>query len=278
MTDIAPLKSWIGRKETVRDRVTPAPLSGLAALLDHDAPPWIVDEVPPLAHWLYFAPRTRQSELGEDGHPKRGGFLPPVDLPRRMFAGARIEFHAPIVTGAQLERVSTIADVKAKEGASGTMVFVNVRHEILANGVRALSEEQDIVYREVTNPAPAPAAPDTRASEFTRAIRPGPVLLFRYSALTFNAHRIHYDRDYCREVEFYPGLVVQGPLIATLLMDHFLRTHPGTRIARFSFRARRPLFDTAPFDLCMAERPGGADLWARNEKGEAAVTSVLETA
>lgn len=276
--DMAHLQSWIGRRETVRDRAAAAPLAGLAALLDRETPPWIADEVPPLAHWLYFPTRARQSELGADGHPKRGGFLPPVDLPRRMFAGARIEFHAPIMTGAQIERVSTIGDVTAKTGAGGAMVFVGVRHEILANGERALSEEQDIVYREAAKPVPAPAAPDTRASQLTRTIRPDPVLLFRYSALTFNAHRIHYDRDYCRDVEFYPGLVVQGPLIATLLMDHFLRAHPGTRIARFSFRARRPLFDTTPFDLCMAEKPGGAELWARNEKGEAAVTSVLETA
>lgn len=276
--DIARLKSWIGRKETVQDRAANTPLAGLAALLDRETPPWIADEVPPLAHWLYFSTRARQSELGEDGHPKRGGFLPPVDLPRRMFAGARIEFHAPIMTGAQIERVSTIGDVTAKTGAGGTMVFVTVRHEIFTDGARALGEEQDIVYREAVKPVPAPAAPGPRASQFTRTIRPDPVLLFRYSALTFNAHRIHYDRDYCREVEFYPGLVVQGPLIATLLMDHFLRAHPGTRIARFSFRARRPLFDTAPFDLCMAEKPGGAELWARNEKGEAAVTSVLETA
>lgn len=276
--DITNLRHWIGRAETVRDHATLAPLAGLAALLDHETPPWIANELPPLAHWLYFPPHARQSELGEDGHPKRGGFLPPVDLPRRMFAGARIDFHAPVPLGAALERVSTIKDVTAKEGASGTMIFVTVRHEIFTNGARALSEEQDIVYREAAKSAPAPAVPDTRASEFTRQIRPDSVLLFRYSALTFNAHRIHYDRDYCREVEFYPGLVVQGPLIATLLMDHFLRAHPGTRIARFSFRARRPLFDTTPFDLCMAERSGSAELWARNEKGEAALTSVLETA
>jgi 3-methylfumaryl-CoA hydratase len=281
MTDIGYLKSWIGRTETARDRATPGPLAGLAALLDHATPPWIANEAPPLSHWLYFHAPTRQSELGPDGHPRRGGFLPPVELPRRMFAGARIVFHAPVPVDAKIARVSTIEAVEAKTGRSGAMIFVAVKHEISAGGTPAVTEEQDIVYRDAPKPGAAAAAaakPDTRRPDVTRTIRPDPVLLFRYSAVTFNGHRIHYDRDYCRDVEGYPGLVVHGPLIATLLVDHFLRVHSAACVTRFSFRARRPLFDIAPFDLCLAERPGGADLWARNHKGEVAVTAALETA
>ena len=280
MTEIGFLKGWIGRQERAADRATPAPLAGLAALLDHATPPWCAGEAPPLAHWLYFLPRARQSELDVDGHPRRGGFLPPVELPRRMYAGARICFHAPIARDAALERVSTIADVAEKTGASGRMVFVTVRHEVFAAGAPALTEEQDIVYREAAkgNETPAAAAPEARASDLTRRITPDPVLLFRYSALTFNGHRIHYDRGYARAVEGYPGLVVHGPLLATLLMDHFLRAHPGAAVRRFSFRARRPLFDTAPFDLCLKEASGGAELWARDSSGAAAMTAEVEAA
>ncbi len=280
MAEIGFLKSWIGRQERAADRAAPPPLAGLSALLDHAEPPWRAGEAPPLAHWLYFLPRARQSEIDVDGHPKRGPFLPPVELPRRMFAGARICFHAPIAIEAALERVSTIADIAEKTGASGRMVFVTVRHEVFAAGAPALTEEQDIVYREAAKGggAPAAAAPDRRACDLTRRITPDPVLLFRYSALTFNGHRIHYDRDYARDVEGYPGLVVHGPLLATLLMDHFLRAHPGAAVRRFCFRARRPLFDTAPFDLCLMEKAGGAELWARDSSGAAAMTAEVEAA
>jgi len=280
MADIEFLKGWIGRQERAADHAAPPPLAGLAALLDHAEPPWRAGEAPPLSHWLYFLPRARQSEIDIDGHPKRGGFLPPVDLPRRMFAGARFAFHAPIMIDAAMARVSTIADVAEKIGASGRMVFVTVRHEVFADGVPALTEEQDIVYRAAAKPdaAPVVATPDARAPDAVRTIRPDPVLLFRYSALTFNGHRIHYDRDYARDVEGYPGLVVHGPLIATLLMDHFLRAHPGAAVTHFSFRARRPLFDTAPFDLCLKKKSGGAELWARDAAGAAAMTAEVDAA
>ncbi|MBU6445609.1 MAG: MaoC family dehydratase N-terminal domain-containing protein [Alphaproteobacteria bacterium] len=275
MAEIGYLKGWIGRTERAEDRATPSPLAGLAALLDHREPPWRVGELPPLAHWLYFLPRAPQSELDADGHPQRGGFLPPVDLPQRMYAGARISFHAPIAVDAKMERVSTIAEVAEKCGASGRMVFVTVRHEILAAGAPALTEEQDVVYREAGSGAAA-AEIEGRSPDSVRRIVPDPVLLFRFSALTFNAHRIHYDRDYATAVEGYPGLVVQGPLIATLLLDHFLRAHPGAAVRRFSFRARRPLFETAPFELCLRHQPGGAGLWARDGAGAAAMTAEVE--
>jgi 3-methylfumaryl-CoA hydratase len=271
------LREWIGRTETLEDVASPVPLEGLAALLDHETPPWTKGELPPLAHWLYFLPHARQSEIDVDGHPRRGGFMPPVDLPRRMFAGSALTIHAPVPVGAKLRRRSTILDVSEKSGASGRLVFVKVRHEIGANEELSLTDDHDIVYREAaTSVAPPPPklqdAP--RTSEHTRRIVPDPTLLFRFSALTFNAHRIHYDRDYCREVEFYPGLVVQGPFIAMLLLDHLLRLHPALPIREFRFRAKNPLYDTAPFEACLASRQGGFDLWARDLDGRECVTAV----
>ncbi|MBV8798815.1 MAG: MaoC family dehydratase N-terminal domain-containing protein [Alphaproteobacteria bacterium] len=275
MIDIAHLKSWIGRTAEATDVAAPGPLTRLAALLDHEALPWILDQLPPLAHWLYFLPDARQSELDSDGHPKRGDFLPPVPSPRRMWAGSRLEFRAPIRIGTAMTKTSTIAAVEAKSGVSGEMVFVTIRHEISAAADVAVVEEQDIVYREPPNASAASAgsrapAAEERIPEWRRTITPDPVQLFRYSALTFNSHRIHYDREYCRDVEGYPGLVVHGPYIATLLADHFLRQHPRTPLAKLRFRAHRPLFDTAPFDLCGCRAEGGADLWARGPSGEIA--------
>jgi len=262
--------TWVGRSETREYMATAAPLIGLAALLDQDvAPP---TTVPPLGHWLYFLPDARQSAIGEDGHARRddGGLLPPVPLPRRMWAGGRVEFLAPIAVGAALTRVTTIAAIRAKRGASGDLLFVTLQHDITADGVPAIREEQDLVYRAPASTA-APAAPPTpvapEPADAVRRVTPDPVLLFRYSALTFNAHRIHYDRDYARHVEGYPGLVVHGPLIATLLLDHARRTLPDLMPARFSFRAEAPLIDGAPFDLCLAREGSGARLWARDATG-----------
>ncbi len=258
------LRQWIGRSEQKRDIAEPGPVRRLAALLDHETPPWAPGVLPPLAHWLYFLPEAPQSSLGPDGHPLRGGFLPPVQLPRRMWAGGRIEFRAPIPYGAEMTRRSTVADITGKTGSTGEMVFVVVRHEISVDDRIAIVEDHDIVYRPLAAaPAPARSAPAPVSTDWRRSVAPGPVELFRYSALTFNSHRIHYDRDYVRDVEGYPGLVVHGPLIATLLVDNFLRWRPMTPIARFAYRAKSPLFDGARFDLCAAASPTGARLWAQ---------------
>lgn len=271
--------AWVGRSETRDDVATAAPLVGLAALLDDDtgAAP---DIVPPLGHWLYFLPTARQSTIGDDGHPRRDGkgLLPPVPLPRRMWAGSRIEFLSPIAVGAALTRVTTIDAIKPKRGASGDLLFVTLRHDIAADGVAAIREEQDIVFREpaATAPVSTPAiATDGEPADAVRSILPDPALLFRYSALTFNAHRIHYDRDYARDVEGYPGLVVHGPLIATLLMDHFLRTAPGAVPRHFRFRAEAPLIEGAPFDLCLARDDEVTRLWARDAGGRATMRAEL---
>jgi 3-methylfumaryl-CoA hydratase len=273
--DIAYLQSWIGRTETVDDVVTPAPLRALTATLDRDDPPLGAgDAVPPCWHWLYFLPAARQSEIGPDGHPKRGGFLPPVPLPRRMWAGSRIEFNAPLRVGQSLSRSSHIDDVRMKEGRSGPLVFVNVRHEISADGAPAIVDRHDIVYRDMlTAGEPAPAAVAAPAdAQWTRQVVPDDVLLFRYSALTFNGHRIHYDRRYVTAVEGYPGLVVHGPLIATLLLDLLRRELPGAEVRSFSFRAVKPLFDVAPFALCGRLKDARTvKLWACTPEGHLAM-------
>ena len=271
------LKNWIGRTEETSDQACVAPLKGLAATLDHAEPPWGSDTVPPLGHWLYFLPQALQRDISEDGHPKRGGFLPPVPLPRRMWAGSRVEFHVPIVAGTPIERLSTISAVEHKSGKSGDLVFVTVEHSISNQGRLALTEVQDIVYKEAPPPGQAaPAAPATsaeaRRADWTRTVTPDPVLLFRFSALTFNGHRIHYDRPYALEVECYPGLVVHGPLTATLLMDLFLRHHPGARVLSCSIRGRQPLFDTHPFTLCGNQTENGAEMWALDKDGQVAMT------
>jgi 3-methylfumaryl-CoA hydratase len=281
--DIGLLQQWQGRTERRSDVVTAAPLAALAATLDRDdAPPVPGAEVPPLWHWLYFTPQPRQSEIGPDGHAKRGGFLPPVPLPRRMWAGGRLEFLQPLRVGDDLVRDSRIVKVDAKSGRSGELVFVTVRHEVsTARGV-ALTEEHDIVYRDM--PAPGAAAPTPQPAPgdqtFSRNVIPDPVLLFRYSALTFNGHRIHYDRPYVTQVEGYPGLIVHGPLIATLLADLVRRELPRAQLRRFAFTAMRPLFDTHAFALCGRIEPDARNvaLWARDHEGFLAMQAKAELA
>ncbi|MEO9137322.1 MAG: MaoC family dehydratase N-terminal domain-containing protein [Casimicrobiaceae bacterium] len=243
-------KSWIGRTESRFDKVTTAPVAALAATLDRDdPPPKDGDPLPAMWHWLYFLPIYRQSDVGPDGHAKRGGFLPPVPLPRRMWAGGRVTFIAPLHVGERIERESRIVDVTPKEGRSGSLVFVVVRHTISGTNGVAIVEEHDIVYRGAAKPGErGPATiPAPLSAAWSREIDPDPVLLFRYSALTFNGHRIHYDRRYVTETEGYPGLVVHGPLIATLVADLLRRALPDASVAAFSFRAVSPLFDISSF-------------------------------
>lgn len=268
------LKSWIGRSEVRHDVVTLAPSTALGATLDHDAEAVTADmALPPLWHWLYFLPMHRQSEIGPDGHPRRGGFVPPVALPRRMWAGGQLTFVSPIRIGDTVTRTSIIDDVKSKDGRSGKLVFVKVRHEIRCNGAAdpALVEFHDIVYREAQQPGDVPPPPQTApdGAVWQREINPDEALLFRYSALTFNGHRIHYDRRYVTEVEGYPGLIVHGPLIATLLLDLLWRERPDAEVAAFSFKAVRPTFDLHRFKVSGAPQPDGKSvrLWASDHEG-----------
>jgi 3-methylfumaryl-CoA hydratase len=270
------LKAWTGRTETAQDVVTAAPLRMLRATLDLPPDP-VPDTLPPLWHWLYFLPSARQGELGPDGHPRRGGFLPPVPLPRRMWAGGQLEFFDPLRVGDTIARTSTIEDVKVKSGRSGELCFVRVRHEVSSLRGPALREFHDIVYR--PEPAPdavAPAYDMAAAAQWREPIVPDDVLLFRYSALTFNGHRIHYDRRYVTQVEGYPGLIVHGPLMATLLAGSAGRQFAGRQAASFTFRALKPVFDLQPFDVCGARQgPDAADLWIHDAAGHKAMTAQI---
>ncbi len=280
MTDV---QFYLGRQERQSDVSDAERMAGLAALLDHDVPPWAEGVLPPLGHWLCFRSCARQSLIGADGHPLRGvrGLLPAVDLPRRMWAGSRVRFLADIPLGTPIERISTVVAVAPKEGRSGKMLFVTIRHEIApSGGAMAIMDEHDIVYREaavagvpIVRPTVGAGAPEP----ISRTVTPDPVMLFRYSAVTFNGHRIHYDRDYCRDVEAYSGLVVHGPLVATLMLDHLLRYRPRARIGACSFRAISPLFDNEDIRLGLTETPDGASLRAVGPAGPA-MTAVADYA
>ncbi len=255
--------AWIGRREEVTDVLEPARTNALRAALGETSPLVNGAPLPFLHHWLYFWDVRPPEGLGTDGHPLRGGFLPPVTLPRRMWAGGRLKFLKPLLVGEQVTRVSTIQKVEAKSGRSGNLVFVTVQHELAGGQGTAILEEQDIVYREAAAPgsiiaptgdAPAPSAP------WHRELFPDAVLLFRYSALTLNGHRIHYDRPYAMGEEAYPALVVHGPLQATLLADLAVR-HLGKPLATFNFRGESPAFDGIPLHACGTPADGGVGLW-----------------
>lgn len=267
-------ETWVGRTEIASDRIGATPVAALHATFDDPAAEVPKGTpLPPLWHWLYCLPLHRQSDIGTDGHARRASFLPPVTLPRRMWAGGRLAFRTPLRVGDDIERTSTIEDVTMKEGRSGQLVFVNVRHEIRANGVAdpAIVEWQDLVYRAAQKPedpvpAPTKAPADAR---WVRVIVPDEVMLFRYSALTFNGHRIHYDRRYAIDVEGYPGLIVHGPLIATLLVDVVRRELAQATIETFRFRAVRPAFALNTLRLNCAVEPDGKTvrLWAEDHEG-----------
>ncbi len=270
--------SWIGRTESGDDTLTAAPIVALAATLDVELPQ---DGLPPLWHWIFFTPKARASEIGPDGHPRWGGFLPPVPLPRRMWAGGRLSWHGPLQVGDVVTRSSRIESVSQRQGRSGALVFVTVQHQFSGPRGLALAEEHDIVYRDAPREGePTPAAQVAPVDEqFSQDITPDPVLLFRYSALTFNGHRIHYDRSYVTGVEGYPGLVVHGPLIATLLMQLARREQPGRAVRRFEFKAVHPVFDIHRFQVCgRADGAARLALWARDHEGRLAMQATLDFA
>lgn len=262
---------WIGRSETTEDFVARGPFDRLAAMLDRERE----SEVPPLGHYLCFLPGVRQAEMGEDGHPRRGGIVPPIDLPMRMAAGSRVRFHAPIPFGSDVRRVSTVAKLEEKTGRTGRLAFLTLKHEVFAGDTLCVTEEADIVFREKSGNAQALSAGEQREAQASRRIAPTAALLFRFSALTYNAHRIHYDRDYARDVEGYPGLLVHGPLLATLLVDHFRRHRPHDKVATFSFRAQRPVYDLAPFTVNLVDTDTGADVWAADGDGYVAMSGKI---
>lgn len=271
MTDIniAHLRQWIGRTEDVTDIVTPRLVNGLRATLDSGG-----NTIPAALHWCIAPIIVPESQLGPDGHAARGGFLPPVPLPRRMWAGGTLEFQDAFRVGDEVTRHSRVADVQAKQGRSGGLCFVTIEHDYTTARGRALTERQDVVYRESESRTKGDGGlePSHPAPRWQRHLNADAVMLFRYSALTFNAHRIHFDRDYCRDVEGYPGLLVHGPLQATLLVEHAIDAR-GTRPRYFTFRAVRPLFDGAEFSINAAEDGDGLSLWVADNNGRATMTA-----
>lgn len=258
-------QDWIGRTESVEQVITDTTLKAMSATLGKESPENMeFDQVPPLWHWLFFLELAPWHRLAGDGHQRRGDFLPPVELPRRMWAGSDLQFNKPLTVGKQARRDSRIQSIEEKQGRTGKLVFVSVNHEIYCADNLAISETQNIVYREAakkTESLTAQAAPDN--ADFKRTITPDPLLLFRYSALTFNAHRIHYDRPYATETEGYPGLVVHGPLLATLLVDLLATQYPRESLQSFEFRALKPVFDLAAFQVCgnAPDSEGKSQLW-----------------
>ena len=273
-------QAWVGRTETRTETLSPQPVQALAAtLLDAAWPADPGTPLPPLWHWVSFLPTVPMHQIGSDGHPKRGGFLPPIPLDRRMWAGGRLVFHAPLHVGEAVERHSEITRVADKSGKAGPMVFVTVRHRLSGPQGLAVDEEQDIVYlplpTEFRYPEPVPVAADAAWCEDFPV---DPVRLFRFSAVTFNGHRIHYDRDYAQQVEKYPGLVVHGPFQAMALMASAERHCPERVPRHFSFRGRRPLFD---FDriTCRGFADDGAhDLATATQEGHTGMSARVQWA
>lgn len=266
--------AWIGRTEASQDVLSHNLIKRIAATFAEPTPA-VGQALPPLWQWCFFQDPVPESQLGEDGHPARGGFLPPADNRNRMWAGGRVQFFEPLLVGAAAERLSTLVHIEEKHGRTGALLFVTVRHDYLQDGRLCLREEQDIVYREPNAPKlTSDQAPHD--GEWSETITPTPTLLFRYSAVTFNGHRIHYDHPYVTNTEGYPGLVVHGPLIATLSLRAFSRAHPDKRIRQFNYRGVRPLTVPTPFQVAGQLRDSGtAQLWASNDAGIAQHGEVL---
>jgi 3-methylfumaryl-CoA hydratase len=272
-------QDWIGRTETVEDLIALAPVEAAAAMLDDSESRFTEGSLlPPLWHWFFFLAKTPHCKIGSDGHAKKGGFMPPIDLPRRMFAGARLKFLQPMVIGRPARRDAVIRSIAEKAGKTGRLAFVTVRNRFSQDGVLCIEEEQDIVYREaggrVPSPVPVELLPPP-AGAWVRTIVPDPVLLFRFSALTFNGHRIHYDRRYATEEEGYPGLVVQGPLTAVLLME-LVRRNSDRRVSGYSFRGLAPLFDLQPFRITGAPAADAVALEGLAPDGRTAMTAAAD--
>ncbi len=261
------LGQWIGNRETTGETISVEPLKRMRAMLDYTPKSMTDGEVvPPLWHWAYFINPVRASDLGRDGHAAQGEFMPPIPLPRRMWAGSQLKFNAPLRVGEKARRESTIRDVRLKQGRSGKLCFVEIEHAILVGDELKLTEIHNVVYRDIKQPgddkAEPPEAPDK--AQWTREVVPDSTLLFRYSALTFNGHRIHYDLNFCHHQEGYPGLVVHGPLTATMLLETAIRHNPDRSLTACEFRAYSPLFNNVSFTLNGKIEGDDTVLWATN--------------
>lgn len=273
----SPLENWIGKTIEVKDTITVAQANLMNTTLDRDPVFKDGDALPPAWHWIYFHEAVRLSGLGVEGHPALGGFMPPVPLPRRMWAGGSFIFERPIIIGQPAEKRSTVTSITPKSGKSGELYFVTVEHRIEQNGGNCLSEKQTIVYREPADPTKTlpqpPPAPES--ATFSAEVQSDPIMLFRYSALTFNGHRIHYDLDFCQNHEGYPNLVFHGPLTATLLLDLFYHKFPQEQIKTFEYRGISPLFNPDPFTVNGLRKGSNGQAWATNKDGGLAMKAQI---
>lgn len=270
--------AWIGRQMVQRDRLTPALLQRFRATIDSAE---TGDTAPQAIHWALCTPEATTAQLGLDGHPQRSdspdSFFPPVLHPRRMWASSKVEFIAPITVNTEIERVSTIASISEKSGSTGSLVFVDVEHETKANGKLVVKERQTLVYRKANSakpvPAPEPVEIDFSEWDFHRTLVPNEALLFRFSAITFNTHRIHYDAPYAINEEGYRGLVVHGPLTSSLLLDLAARQFGANSVRQFAFRAQSPAFAGEPLHLVGRREGDALTLAALNPAGQTVVAA-----
>lgn len=272
--DVEELSQWVGKSQYKTGHVPAGTNRALRAVLNLGG---AEETITHGIHWLLFNDFVPAAEIGPDGHPRRGGFLPPVKLPRRMWAGSRLEFYQPINEGDKLTRRSTISSVTPKEGRAGLLVFVTVDHEIFGlNGV-AIKEQQDIVYMDIQPAAPRPNTLDFASeSGSDGVVVPDEVMLFRYSALTSNSHRIHYDLPYAKDIELYPGLVVHGPLTATLVMAYVSQSVGNKPLRKFMFRGQRPLYVGDPIYLETSDNGSLIEACAKNPAGAIAMSCTAE--
>lgn len=267
-TSDSPFAAWIGRTEQTAEQLSSSLVKRIAATLG-ETPPASGQPLPALWHWAFFQPTVQASGLGDDGHPAHSAVLPPAHNRNRMWAGGRVEFHEALAVDGEATRTTAVLNIEEKVGRSGSLLFATLRHDYMQHGRLAIREEQDIVYRE-PNPPRLTSGTPLPSSDWQEPVEPTPTLLFRYSAVTFNTHRIHYDWPYATEDEGYPGLVVQGPLIATLNLRAFCRSHPHARLRSFEYRGLRPLISPEPFIVGgRLVAPGKAELWAGNDAGVA---------
>ncbi len=279
--DLDDLRTHIGRSQTATDVIHPGPANFLRLAFGRPEPEFRDgDALPPAWLGLYLLPRVASDALRPDGSPRDTGVVPPLSLPRRMFAGERVRFHAPVRIGETVRRETRLADISVKQGGTGTLVFATITSRVFGPGGLALEDERRTVFREEVKAGERNQAPRRDSPPSDAPWRRSPVLLFRFSALPFNSHRIHYDRTWAMQVEGYPGLVVHGPLTTTLLIDFARDQNPGKQIASYATQARAPLFDTAPFEL--RGRPAtsgrGCDLWAVTPDGTIAMSAEVELA
>jgi 3-methylfumaryl-CoA hydratase len=266
--DMDYLRAWVGREQRVAEILSPFPARAIAAMLDHSTLPDVGDPLAPSWHWLYFLDTPTTASTDTDGHPRKGEFLPPVPLPRRMWAAGSLDIVQPLRLGLLAEKCSTIRSVELKSGKTGALVFVGIDHQIRQNDLICVREEQTLVYRAMPHERTAPpqGGAGPMDADWSQIFEPNPVLLFRFSALTFNAHRIHYDRDYATREEFYPGLVVHAPLLATLLLDLVSHQNPGMPLSQFRFRAVHPTFDLGSVRLHGKREGNHVTLWSADHQ------------